>query len=48
MHPRFTGQGLADETLLQSGEVVPINTQVLSGKFRSAMPMGLQVVDFGN
>ena len=48
VHPRFTGQGLADEALLQSGEVVPINTQVLRGKFRSAMPMGLQVVDFGN
>ena len=39
--------GLADEALLQSGEVVPVNTQVLSGRFRSRMPMGLQVVDFG-
>jgi hypothetical protein len=48
VHPRFTGQGLADETLLESGDVVPINTQVLSGTFRSRMPMGFQVVDFGN
>ena len=48
VHPRFTGQGLADEALLQSGEVVPVNTQVLSGRYRSRMPMGLQVVDFGS
>jgi len=49
VHPRFTGQGLVtDEALLQSGEVVPVDTQVLAGRFRSRMPMGLQVVDFGN
>ena len=49
VHPRFRGQGLVtDEALLQSGEVVPVNTQVLSGRFRSRMPVGLQVVDFGD
>jgi hypothetical protein len=49
VHERFTGQGLVtDESLLQSGEVVPIDTQVLDGKCRSRMPVGLQVVDFGN
>jgi len=49
VHPRFRGQGLVtDEALLVSGAVTPIDTQVLSGRFRSSMPMGLQVVDFGN
>lgn len=49
VHPRFRGQGLVtDEALLQSGEIVPVNTQVLSGRLRSRMPMGLQVVDFGD
>jgi len=48
VHPRFTGQGLiSDESLLQSGEVVPVDTRVLSGHLRSAMPMGLQMVRFG-
>ena len=47
VHPRFTGQGLADEALLQSGQVVPIDRQRLAGRFRARMPLGLQVVDFG-
>jgi len=48
VHPRFTGQGLiSDASLLQSGEVVPVDTGVLSGHLRSAMPMGLQMVRFG-
>ena len=49
VHTRFTGEGLVtDESLLQSGEVVPVDAQALSGPFRKQMPMGLQVVDFGN
>jgi len=49
VHRRFTGQGLVtDEQLLQTGAVVPIDPAVLDGRFRSRMPMGLQVVDFGN
>lgn len=49
VHPRFRGQGLVtDEALLASGAVTPIDSQVLSGRFRTSMPMGLQVVDFGN
>jgi murein DD-endopeptidase MepM/ murein hydrolase activator NlpD len=49
VHPCFKGQGLVtDEALLASGAVTPIDTQVLSGRFRSSMPMGLQVVDLGN
>ena len=48
VHPRFEGQGLVtDESLLQSGEVVPVDAQAMSGRIRSAMPMGLQVVRFG-
>jgi murein DD-endopeptidase MepM/ murein hydrolase activator NlpD len=47
VHPRFSGQGLVtDESLLQSGEVVPVDSKVLDGRFRAQMPMGLQVVDF--
>ena len=49
VHTRFTGEGLiTDESVLQSGEVVPVDAQALSGPFRKQMPMGLQVVDFGN
>ena len=47
--PPLHGPGpVTDEALLQSGEIVPVNTQVLRGRFRSVMPMGLQVVDFGD
>ncbi|HEY8582841.1 MAG TPA: M23 family metallopeptidase [Capillimicrobium sp.] len=48
VHTGFTGTGqVSDESLLQSGEVVPIDANVLDGTFRERMPMGLQVVDFG-
>ena len=48
VHPRFTGEGhVSDESLLQTGAVVPIDRNLLDGRFRSAMPMGMQVVRFG-
>lgn len=48
VHPRFTGQGLVtDEQALVSGDVVPIDRQVVDGSFRRRIPMSLQVVDFG-
>jgi hypothetical protein len=44
----FAGQGLvADEALLQSGDVVPVDPSRYAGPRRNALPMNLQVVDFG-
>jgi hypothetical protein len=48
VYTRFTGQGLmTDEQALVSGEVAPIDPNTLAGHFRSRMPLGNQVVDFG-
>lgn len=49
VYSKFTGQGrVTDEAALVSGEVTPIDRDSLAGEFRDRMPLGLQVVDFGD
>ena len=48
VYTRFSGQGLmTDEQALLSGQVAPIDTNTLAGRFRNRMPLGNQVIDFG-
>lgn len=45
---RFRGTGrVTDGSLLQTGEVVPVDENQLDGSYRKTMPMGLQVNSFG-
>jgi Peptidase family M23 len=48
VYTRFSGQGrITDEQALVSGEIAPIDSEVLAGRFRNRMPLGNQVIDFG-
>ena len=48
VHPRFTGEGrVTDNAALASGAVTPVDPDALAGSFRSTMPLGDQVIDFG-
>lgn len=45
----FTGQGVVtDEAALVSGAVTPVDRSRLAGPRRNALPLNLQVIDFGS